>query len=430
MTTYAAEPKPPERAQIEAVAYACFAILMISVIFLQKIGMTIGNIVVPIGLFSSFAVIAFLLSRGLGAIDKIQLCFYCIFVSLGATDIAVDAGSSLSSFLLVSALALPFVFNMPVSRYTSQRAMNLFVTFMLCTAPIVLVEWALQIVLRPGLWVNLDAVIPKALLVPGYMYRHPTAFQSPWMQPNAAVFLEVSILSQFLAIAIMIELSYSRRPLRLAILFFTMLITLGGSGPFMLALSSPLLLLYAPRRLLLPGIIFAGAVLIALSFTSVFSDFTGRIFEFQNAHGSAHGRYIVPLQVLEEQFAKGPVIFYGNGPGSGDAVGAGFSFNKLLYEYGLLATISYYVVFLRMLFKSGHPPLVIWALFLYFSFLGGGLGVPLYPLACMTLAGFLRVHPSPVEADQTTSMAHPQVANLPAKRAVAFGAAWRNFHEV
>ncbi|MGY4472356.1 hypothetical protein ACVWWK_008065 [Bradyrhizobium sp. LB9.1b] len=293
----------------EKLARGSFVLMMISVIFLQKFGIRVGKDTIPVALPLAYSIIAYLSLKGAISIEPVRLMLFSVYFSLGVLGLIMSPIASPASFFLVSILAFTFVFRVPVSSHTHLWCMKLFVSAMMLTAPIILIEWGLQIVFGPGMWVNLEAIVPADILVPGYMYQHPTAFQSPWMQPNAAIFLEVSILSQFLAIAFLIELAYFRRFLCLAVLSSTMLITLGGSGPFLLTLSLPLLVVYTPPRLLIPGVLFAAILLLLLSLTTVFSDFSARIFEYENPRSSAYGRYVVPFELIKDQLTIDGGIF-------------------------------------------------------------------------------------------------------------------------
>lgn len=406
MTLPSTQAQPSSKYDYETLARHSFVWMMISVIFFQKFGIRIGKDTIPLALPGAYLIIAYLVMKGAISIEPVRLILFSIYFCLGWIGLAMNPSASPASFFLVAGLAFTFVFRLPVSNTTFRWCMRCFVAAMMLTGPVVLVEWGLQIIFGPGMWVNLESIVPPDFLVPGFMYRHPTSFQSPWMQPNAAVFLEVSILSQLLAIAFMIELSYFCRPACLAILSSTMLITLGGSGPFLMTLSLPFLIVYTPPRLLVPGFLFASILLLLLSTTTVFSDFSGRVFEYQNPQSSSYGRFVVPFELIKAQLTADGGVFYGRGPGTGDAAGAGFPLGKLLYEYGVLATVSYYALFIAMLFGSGQPPLVVWALFVFFSFLGGGLGVPFYPLACVTLGGlFSRTKPAKADLRAQTPLA-------------------------
>lgn len=376
-----------------------YAASLIAVVFLQKFGIPVGsNVIIPAGLPGTAILMLTLLPNGLARINADRLALYLLFMSAGIVNLLLYPAASSTSFYLVAVLASFFIFEVPVDKSLFLRCMRVFVGAMLLTAPIVVLEWGLQFALGPGLWINLEFLVPDSFLVPDYMYRHPTSFGSPWMQPNAALFLEVSILSQFLAIALIFELAYFKRPAHLAILFITMLVTMGGSGPFLLALSLPFLIFYVPRKLMLPALLFV-AVTIGLMLTSnLFSDFTGRIDEFNNPRGSAYGRYVIPFRILAEQFTATGGTYFGHGAGSGDKVGASSSIGKLIYEYGWIGGGAYIALAAHMLTKSGHKFIAIWALALFISILGGGLAVPLYPLACFVLGGMLVVQDSPVLA--------------------------------
>jgi hypothetical protein len=371
-----------------------FMLGLIAIVGLQKFGLSAGSASLPLGIPLTYALLGFMSYKGLLRINLVRVVLFSLFVLLSGLGLFLRPNFSLPSFLLVSLLALPFVFEAPVTRETFLRCMRVFILFMLATIPIIVLEWVPQFLISPGQWISLDAVFPPMLMIPGFMYYHPTSYGSPYIQPNAAIFLEVSILSQFLALAIMVELAYFKRMGMLATLIITMFVTMGGSGPFMLTLCAPFLLAELPRKLLVPAVVGFLMMLGVLSFTEVFADFTVRLTEFERPGTSSYERFVVPAMLLGEQISTHGRVLLGNGAGSGDEVGAITPLVKLVYEYGWVEAFLFYALIIHMLFKSGQKPIIGWALLVYYTLGGGGLGVAIYGLSLMLLGGLLKIVPT------------------------------------
>ena len=72
--------------------------------------------------------------------------------------------------------------------------------------------------------------MPERIVYLHYNYIQPIHWGSPWMKPNAVFFLETSHISQFIAMAIIIELSCFFRVRYLAFLGAALMTTFGGTG--------------------------------------------------------------------------------------------------------------------------------------------------------------------------------------------------------
>ena len=58
---------------------------------------------------------------------------------------------------------------------------------------------------------NLEDYIPDLFQYINYVYMNKLKWNLPWIKPNGIVFLEVSHLSQFIGMALVIELARFRR---------------------------------------------------------------------------------------------------------------------------------------------------------------------------------------------------------------------------
>ena len=125
-----------------------------------------------------------------------------------------------------------------VSEETYLECMNYFLNAMLWVAGVVVVQHAIQLVQSAQAWPNLEKVVPRALLMDGYNYLQPLHYGARFYKPNAVVFLEVSLISQFTALAMIIELVYFTQIWRLAVYAGVLVAIFAGTGLLLLALAA------------------------------------------------------------------------------------------------------------------------------------------------------------------------------------------------
>ena len=97
--------------------------------------------------------------------------------------------------------------------------------------------------------------MPERIVYLHYNYIQPIHWGSPWMKPNAIFFLETSHISQFIAMAIVIELTCFFRLRYLAFFGAALLSTFGGTGMLTLLASLPFVLGRVPKGVILAGIL-------------------------------------------------------------------------------------------------------------------------------------------------------------------------------
>ncbi len=214
------------------------------------------------------------------------------------------------------------------------------------------------------------------------MYVRYLFYGQSWVQPNAGIFLEASIMSQFLALAIVVEVVYFRRWLVLGILGATMLGTMAGTGILLLLIVSPLLIRRIPPRdrMLLVIAMVIGATALLLS------PMADRIFEVQNDESSSYIRFVRPLLVLADLLGKPEVWWSGMGAGNAPEENVVlWPAIKLLIEYGLPATISLLSLIVASVLGRAPSLTIGIALLIFFNILGGGLAVPVYAGAIVLL---------------------------------------------
>lgn len=362
---------------------------LFTLVVLQKVGIPMGGgQVLPLQVPLLLIGLGFLAARGVLLVDTLRFVLLIVFVVVAAVaHMSVDT-FSLPSLLLVIGIYLPFVVFAKVDTQTLQWSYRLFITFMLWTAPIVALEWVLQLAVRPGQWLNLEALLPAQFVVPNFMYVRQLFYGQAWVQPNAGIFLESSIISQFLALAIVIEVVFFRRWLVLCVLGATMMGTMAGTGVLLLLIVSPLLIWrLAPRdRLLLVAAMVIGAIGL------LSSPMASRILEFQSDASSSYIRFVRPLLVFADRLGSPDAWWTGVGAGNSNENDVVlWPAVKLLVEYGLLATISLLSLIVVSIIRGAPSLTVGFALLIFFNILGGGLAVPVYAGTVVLLGTLFRI---------------------------------------
>lgn len=379
----------PVTARQQNVVFGVFVAMTIGITFLQKVGY-VPNKAVVIPLIMPIAYVALgvgvLFARPVFRPERTIL--YLALVALStATNVLFAPGFSPTSLALYVALYLPLLVAFDATRATHRRCLDFFSTTMLIFAVVVWVQHAIQFTVGWAYWPNLDKLLPPILLVPEFNYIQPVEWGMNVMKPSGIAFLEVSLLSQFLTLALVIEMLYFQRMRRAMFLGATLLATFAGTGLVLLLISLPVIFSRMNTRLF--------AILLATAFVALFValqlhwfDLVAHRFgEFQQTGSSANSRFIAPLDRIRVALLDPQGIYAGVGAGRIESGGNTFWWPmvKTTVEYGLLGGILFYVFFLTCLFDRTPSKQIAFVLIIWFSF-EGTLLTPLNPLGCVLLS--------------------------------------------
>ena len=395
-------PQPAAAAKLgqrEWLLTAFFAVQVISVTVLQKFGLPVGGDVVELAVFTTWVGVGVLALNGLVALDLIRLLLFCVFTLVAVSSQMLGAEPfSINSVFLALALYAPFILRFNVSAVFYRRCMMIFLNVILAIGALVVLQQLMQLSVGWRAWPDIDKLAPQKLLFSGYNYLQPVAYGSRFEKPNAFLFLEDSFVSQFTAIALLIELVLFQRMVRLAFYALVLMISFAGTGLLLLALCAPFILARLSPRLLLAIILITAVGAIAAGAVGWYGQVAQRFGEVGIQGSSGYYRFNVPFQVVGQMAGDPKYMFTGHGAGStgagqGQAV-AGFilvPFAKIIYEYGFLTFFAFYAFFTWSLFASSSNRLLAWALFVFFNLGGGGFVVPVYVITCQALGTLLRI---------------------------------------
>lgn len=365
-----------------------------SIVFLQKLAIHIGTGEMQLVLPIYYVGLLILAGNAKLHLDILRFISFAAFVVAAvAGHVALVSTFSLPSLLLVLFIFLPACFYCRVPWSVYSECLRFFNTCVMVLCLITIQQVVLQYTVGNQYWINLDLIIPETLQFTGYNYLQPTHWNSPNLKPNGIFALEVSMIAQACALAIVIELLYLHRPLFLAIYSITTLITLAGSGMLIFLFCIPVILIrLSPKMLAICVMILVAGVL-----TAVAIDWTGqvgaRLSEFWTPGTSGYFRFTIPLMLFAEQIVDPDFLFSGNGAGT-TIKGTPYlllPFSKILSEYGLLTLITFYIFLSILLFVRSPAPAISYTLFVYYNLAGSTLGMPMCGLQLLVLAAFFRI---------------------------------------
>ena len=208
----------PREAPRSRLIFAMFVLVALATTVLQTIGFgtppdAIIPLVLPVTLLATIAALAF----AQPVFDSGRVWLYFLFVIASALSTTLFAlNYSFKSLALYATLYLPMVVSFRVSEADYRRCMNFFSTLMLVMTGLLFAQHLIQVSIGWRYWPNIDTLLPPPLLIPNFNYVQPIVWGLNYMKPNAVFFLEVSFLSQFIALALGIELVLFRRWWRVA----------------------------------------------------------------------------------------------------------------------------------------------------------------------------------------------------------------------
>ena len=195
----------------------------------------------------------------------------------------------------------------------------------------------------------LASVVPRTLLVQGYVITYPLSYTSPIYRANAWIGLEPSIVSLQLGVCFLLAVLLRMRIRTLLLLGAGIAATLSGSGVFVIVIGIVVLLISRYRRHL-RGYFAASAVGVALVLLTPFGQqMASRITELSKSGSSASLRSIDPYAYLWARWTSDTLTaVLGHGAGSSQKIitDSGIpgllvpSPIKVFFDYGLIAGVA------------------------------------------------------------------------------------------
>jgi hypothetical protein len=344
-------------------------------------------------------------------LNRVLLLILFLTIIIASTILVRDTYSA-GSIILTIAIVLPMALTFEVSEGAYKKMLQIFLMAMIIFGAISLIQHFVQLAWTWRAWPNLDKIFPSYILDPGFVYIQPIKYGSKLMKPNGIFFLEVSYLSQWTAIALVIEYIYFRRFLRMAFYAVVLVASFAGTGLLLLAICSPVLLTKVSRKSILAVVlIFAVGLIVAIRI-NWYQQVNQRFTEYKQTGASANHRFVEPLYFLIDSLGEPRAIFVGQGPGAipkGDQK-IWWAVTKISYEYGLVSAIVFCILLGYYLIAGAPSKRVGFLLFVHFNLMGG-FGIPVYPVLFMIIGGLFRVRENAAQHNERAVRITAQTRN-------------------
>ncbi len=356
-------------------------VLLVAAVLLQRFAVPVADGQLGVGLVIGLVVAGIGVLRGWLIVEPTRFVLFCVVLAgILATLALAGQGFSVLSLAMFVFLYLPFILVLPLDAAAYRRLLGHLQTLLLVVAVSAMLQFAIQFVVGAAWMFPFDRLLPERLFIPGF--NLVIAISGGIVKSTGIWLLEPSILSQLMAIGIVVELARFRRPLVLATLVSGLGLAFSGTGLMLLVVFLPLLLIAGG----LGGWLVGGLALAALSvwaFADVFpiSYFVARLGEFGNPQASGSMRFFGPYWAAADVFAGRPdLLWTGVGPGgmadevwNFDYAVQDSSWLKLIVEYGLIGGLPFAIFYAYCLFAGCPDRWLAAALLFQVLFLGGYL---------------------------------------------------------
>lgn len=369
-------------------------LMMTLAILTQRFAIPLGATQLPVAFLLYWATVLWLTIDGLTVPHKLNAIV--LWVSFGLIllcSLSTYGKTSISSLLYLLALYLPLTMGATrsVTRENTREVARYFVFLMVLFSIVGIWQYFSQLILHIP-YTDPIGNLPDAVIMQGYLASYPVSYGGDLYKSNAFVFLEASFLSQFVALAIVIELSFWRRLWVLSTLLLGLLVTFSGTGLMLLVAVAPFILIKNIKSLKVIALTVA-AIVVLVGTVIMRPEVMVRAAEFGTSDTSASARFIEPFTRMARYSTRTTSsLIAGYGAGSSDRLGsAGDSLvnysaiPKAIIEYGLLGGLPLLLAIAACITLSvGSLPLVT-ALVLTHFVLSGAL---LQPISVMLIYFF------------------------------------------
>lgn len=408
-------------ADLERPALYFTGLLLMSALMLQRFGPTIGSsylcVVGPIGLLLA----GFGLLQGALAFSRARLTLFIALIGSillgGAMRAAVPDyyGTPASWLSLVQFMALTFfgafAFARPVSETRFFRVVNGCFLF-------VAIAGALQFLLQfVGLSLfTFTEFIPSNWLLEGPYMTVISIADSGFLKSNGLFLVEPSVFSQYMGLAIIIEILAFRRIGYLLVFAAGLMCSISGTGWLVIITFVITASLSLGARGVLLALMTALIAIFALAGLAVFFPagydfFISRTGEFSAMGSSAHQRFVTPWWLANYVFSRTPWVgLYGLGAGVSEHLGMqpAWDYNtnppvKISLEYGLPCFVLYVLFLVKAHRTSVQKALFIPVLELLMFDGGSSQFAPiLFPSMLLITVANLEAGPTGFQQQSTT----------------------------
>jgi hypothetical protein len=361
---------------------AWLIVALFASIFLQRFALPIGPDGVALNLPITLLALAVIGARGGLGVDPLRVALLCAFLACAWFSLALNAGTaSVPSATLVLLVYAPYALTLRQREGVFEACIGAFQAMVVACAVAGIVQFLAQFVMDPALLFTFHGVLPDPILLKGWGNMQPLQWGGSIYKSNGFFLNEPSTFSQYLALGIIIEILFFGRLWRLALFGVAILLSYSGTGLILLITLLPFALLHARAYKALLGLAVLGVVAVALGDLWHMQALLVRVAEFGSSGSSATARYQAGAWLVAWYVMPWPPdLLFGLGPGSFLDTARLQSFEahdgtlwKLVFEYGLVGSLAFWLMFGVLLFDRVPSRWIAAALCIGFLAFGGML---------------------------------------------------------
>lgn len=342
-----------------------------------------ANLGIGIALPLMMLVLAFGIVNDGVRIEPRRLGFYGITLAVLILPQLLRAGTfSLNSLMMLALLHLPYVLVVKRGDELATKALTFFLYIARMLAVLAVAQYFLQGIVDKAILYPLDNLLPPDFIVKGFNAQGTINYYSTQIRATGVFMLEPSFLTQFLAVAIVAESCTTRRLWPLGLYLVGIMMAHAGTGILILLICMPFVV-FMHRRwdLLVLGVIGIVAVLVFGELLGL-NFLTSRTNEFSDPNSSGFARFVGGFYMFEDLLWPNlPRALFGYGAGAFMDYAhlftvevADMPLTKMLFEFGLVGALTYFLFIATSLFASPLPLMISVAIGL--TFLLNGMYVP------------------------------------------------------
>lgn len=363
-------------------------ILITFLVFGQRLVIPIKDGSIPFLVLFLYLIFLVLLLRRDIYIRRVRLIYY--FLAMYGILFSVIVSTfyklnySLFSLAYLVVLCFPLVFVFRESKQY-EKILATYQFLMAISAILAIFQFASQIMGLP--YRDIFNMLPSQFVQKGYATTYLIRQGIPYYKSNGYFFLEPSYLSQFLAIAIIIEFVYFKRILWILLYFIALFTTFSGTGLIALSLGIIFYFFMNYRNKTVLKILLLSTLLGTIVLVFLWHDygwvFIERVREFGSPRSSSYSRFIAPVLTLKMIFLSQSlhIVWFGFGPGTVEALmdnslpykTFGTPVLKLIYEYGIWGFLFFIGYIIKPFIANTRSYVLSLVLVSVYLFLSGSL---------------------------------------------------------
>ncbi|MBI0436043.1 hypothetical protein [Roseomonas sp. KE0001] len=377
----------PEQAASRETAEAafvrrCLMVALFASIFLQRFGLPAGDDSIALNLIVTLVVMLLLALRGAFVLDPVRTAMFFVLATVVSLSLAMNAGAaSVPSMALMLIIYAPFIFSLRSPEGVLEGCVRAFQKMVLVCAVLGVAQYVAQFFMNSADLFTFSNIVPKEFLLPNFNTANPLTWDSPYFKSNGFFLLEPSTFSQYLAIAIILELLFFGATWRLLLYFIALPTSYSGTGLILLLFLLPWVLLHRRAYGAIAAMAAVGVLALVTGGLWNADALLNRINEFGSDNSSATARFIAGAWLIGQfLLSSAQDVLFGLGPGSYAQHAKLVPYEahdpawaKILFEYGLLGSAVFWPFFLTALFRASPSGWISTAMLIGYMTFGGML---------------------------------------------------------